>query len=201
MTIADRSARPIHYVASLGGVVALGLGLLLGGCAHKQKNNAMPETAAASPAAGGTTATPSTKNSCTTDTDCGDGRLCLNQVCVDINEHLDACGMQRVHFSLDSSEIAEQDRPLLERAARCLRAAKGIKFTIEGNADERGTEEYNVALGDRRAQSVARYLEKLGATADQLKTVSYGKENPICQEHDEACWQKNRRAAVKPPGK
>jgi peptidoglycan-associated lipoprotein len=183
--------------------LSLSLGLLASGCAHKQQTTREPETAAGSPAAGGTKQRPDemAKNSCTTDTDCGEGKLCLNQMCVDINEHLDACGIQRVHFALDSSEIAEPDRPLLERAARCLRAARSMHFTIEGNADERGTEEYNVALGDRRAQSVAHYLEKLGATADQLKTVSYGKENPMCQEHDEACWAKNRRAAVKPPGK
>src|SRR5260370_559012 len=101
----------------------------------------MPETAAGSPAAGGTKNTNVGKNSCSTDTDCADGQLCLNQVCVDINEHLDACGVVRVHFSLDSSEIAEPDRPMLERAARCLRASKAMKVTIEGNADEHGTEE------------------------------------------------------------
>jgi peptidoglycan-associated lipoprotein len=183
--------------------LSLGLGLLASGCAHNQQTTRAPETAAGSPAAGGTKQNTNemAKNSCTTDTDCGEGKLCLNQTCVDINEHLDACGIARVHFALDSSEIAEPDRPLLERAARCLRASRVMHFTIEGNADERGTEEYNVALGDRRAQSVAHYLEKLGATADQLKTVSYGKENPMCQEHDEACWAKNRRAAVKPPTK
>jgi peptidoglycan-associated lipoprotein len=69
--------------------------------------------------------------------------------------------------------------------------------TIQGNADERGTEEYNMALGDRRATTVAHYLESLGASAAQLKTVSYGKENPLCTEHDEECWAKNRRAELK----
>ena len=72
-----------------------------------------------------------------------------------------------------------------------------MHVTIEGNADERGTDEYNLALGDQRATSVARYLKALGASPTQLKTVSYGKEKPLCTEHDEECWAKNRRAAVK----
>jgi peptidoglycan-associated lipoprotein len=105
----------------------------------------------------------------------------------------------RVHFPFNSSEILAADRPELERSARCLQAHQHIRLTIEGNADERGTEEYNLALGDRRAVSVARYLKKLGASEAQLKTISYGKERPICTQHGEACWAKNRRAAVRPP--
>jgi peptidoglycan-associated lipoprotein len=108
------------------------------------------------------------------------------------------CGMIRVHFELDSSQVQEADKPLLERAAVCLKQDKKLGVTIEGNADERGTEEYNLALGDKRAQAVARYLEALGTSGQQLKTVSYGKEQPECTEHDESCWSKNRRAAVKP---
>jgi len=108
------------------------------------------------------------------------------------------CGLVRVHFDLNSSQIAEGDKPLLERAAQCLKNDKGLHVQIEGNADERGTEEYNLALGDQRARSVAKYLEALGASGAQLKTVSYGKEQPECHEHDEDCWAKNRRAAVRP---
>jgi peptidoglycan-associated lipoprotein len=130
--------------------------------------------------------------------DCGSGQLCVRQRCVDISAGLAECGMIRVHFPLNSSDIDEGDRPSLERSARCLKADHSLHVTIEGNADERGTEEYNLALGDRRATAVARYFESLGASAEQLKTVSYGKENPLCAEHDEACWAKNRRAAVKP---
>ena len=64
---------------------------------------------------------------------------------------------------------------------------------IEGNCDERGTSEYNMALGDRRATSAMKYLETLGIAADRMTTISYGKEKPICTEHNEACWSKNRR--------
>jgi peptidoglycan-associated lipoprotein len=108
------------------------------------------------------------------------------------------CGLVRVHFGFNTSNIDEGDKPLLERAATCLKQDHKLHVTIEGNADERGTEEYNLALGDQRARSVATYLERLGASSSQLKTVSYGKEQPECTAHDEECWAKNRRAAVKP---
>jgi peptidoglycan-associated lipoprotein len=73
-----------------------------------------------------------------------------------------------------------------------------LHVLIEGNADERGTEEWNIALGDKRATAVAEYLQRLGVSQPQLKTVSYGKERPLCEEHNEECWSKNRRAAVRP---
>jgi peptidoglycan-associated lipoprotein len=101
-----------------------------------------------------------------------------------------------VHFALNSSEIESSDRGSLERSARCLKGDHALHVTVEGNADERGTEEYNLALGDRRATAVAKYLEALGASNAQLRTVSYGKEKPLCTEHDEDCWAKNRRAEL-----
>jgi peptidoglycan-associated lipoprotein len=113
------------------------------------------------------------------------------------NDELGACGV-RVHFDYDSTEIPEKDRPGLASSAHCLKRDRAMKARIEGNADERGTEEYNLALGDRRATTVAKYLQALGAEDDQLKTVSYGEENPVCKEHKEDCWSKNRRAAVRP---
>ncbi len=108
------------------------------------------------------------------------------------------CNAVRVHFALDSTDIADGDKGLLERSAQCLKQDKKLHVTIEGNADERGTEEYNLALGDKRAQAVSQYLERLGASGQQIKTVSYGKEQPECTEHNENCWSQNRRAAVKP---
>jgi peptidoglycan-associated lipoprotein len=108
------------------------------------------------------------------------------------------CDEVKVHFAFNSTEIEPQDKPKLEKAASCVKGHRNVKLTIEGNADERGTEEYNLALGEQRAQSVARYLELLGASRDALKTVSYGETNPVCTTQDEACWSQNRRAAVKP---
>jgi peptidoglycan-associated lipoprotein len=115
----------------------------------------------------------------------------------DGSDKLAACGDVRVHFAFNSAEIDSADKPLLERAADCLKQDKKLHITIEGNADERGTEEYNLALGDQRARSVATWLERLGASGLQLKTVSYGKEQPECNSHDEACWSQNRRAHLK----
>ena len=80
--------------------------------------------------------------------------------------------------------------------ADILRQYPDYKLTVEGNCDERGSEEYNIALGDARAKAAREYLVGLGVPANQLLTVSYGKDHPVCTEHDEACWQKNRRAHV-----
>jgi peptidoglycan-associated lipoprotein len=109
----------------------------------------------------------------------------------------DPCAV-RVHFDYDSSEIPESDRPALAGSARCLKEDRTLDAMVEGNADERGTEEYNLALGDKRASSVAKYLSSLGAYESQLRTISYGEENPVCKDHHETCWFQNRRAAVRP---
>lgn len=171
------------------------------GCAHAPEakpttpgGNSAGSNAAAPPAAAASTG----PKSCANDLDCGDKQLCIRNQCVDISPDLAECSAARVHFDLNGSTIEPGDLPSLDRMARCLRADHALHVTIEGNADERGTEEYNMALGDKRATAVGKRLESLGVSKDQLKTISYGKENPLCAEHDEACWAKNRRAAVKP---
>jgi peptidoglycan-associated lipoprotein len=95
-----------------------------------------------------------------------------------------------VYFQLDSARIPDHDRLALQAVAR---AAKGNHIRIEGNCDERGTTEYNLALGDRRAQSAAQYLEQLGVAATRIDYVSYGSERPKDPGHDDAAWAKNRR--------
>ncbi len=166
-------------------------------CAHSEtkKETAAPMPMAA-PASTSDLAGPPEKT-CSSDLDCGAKQLCVRSHCVDITPGLAECATQ-VHFPFNSAEIEADERPALERSARCLKAAHSLHVTIEGNADERGTEEYNLALGDRRAAAVAKYLSSLGASNSQLKTVSYGKDNPLCTEHDENCWAKNRRAALRP---
>jgi peptidoglycan-associated lipoprotein len=176
------------------------LALVGGGCAHKQETKAeAPKAApAAAPQAAATPAPGDTgAKMCATDLDCGAKQLCINNKCTDITPDLAECTNVRVHFPFNSDEIDAADKPQLDRSARCLKADTTLHVTIEGNADERGTEEYNMALGDRRARSVAGYLQSLGASQQQVATVSFGKENPECQEHDEACWAKNRRASLK----
>ncbi len=178
----------------------LTLVMMVGGCAHKQEQKAQAPTAAppAQPVASAPASSDNVPSkSCSSDLDCGAKQLCIDARCVDITPDLAECTNVRVHFPFNSDELDPNDKPQLDRSARCLKADHTLHVTIEGNADERGTEEYNMALGDRRARAVAHYLEQLGASQAQLATVSYGKENPECHEHDEACWARNRKAALK----
>ncbi len=106
-----------------------------------------------------------------------------------------------VYFDYDRSDIRDSERATLSKNAEVLKKFDFLRVTVEGHCDERGTVEYNLALGERRAKSVMDYLVSLGVTADRLKTVSYGKEVPICSDANEACWQKNRRAKFTVTGK
>ena len=164
------------------------------GCAHQKPAEKAQAAPAATPAAVASAAPARDTNSCSRDLDCASGQLCLDGHCADIASNLAACTSVRVHFEFNQSDIAAADRDGLERAARCLKADRDLHISVAGNADERGTEEYNLALGDRRAHAVSDYLRSLGASDQQLQTVSYGKEKPLCSEHDEACWSQNRRA-------
>jgi peptidoglycan-associated lipoprotein len=106
-----------------------------------------------------------------------------------------------VFFDFDRSEIRDTDRATLTKNADALKRFDFLRVTVEGHCDERGTVEYNLALGERRARSAHDYLVSLGVPADRLKTVSYGKEVPVCQASTEECWQRNRRAHFTVTGK
>ena len=101
-------------------------------------------------------------------------------------------------FDYDKSDVREDARAALTKDSDALKAIfndfPNATITIEGHCDERGSAEYNLALGDRRATAAKDFLTQLGVPADKLKTISYGKERPQCTEHNEECWQKNRRA-------
>jgi peptidoglycan-associated lipoprotein len=97
-------------------------------------------------------------------------------------------------FDYDKSDIRADARESLQKNAVFLNAHREIRFTIEGHCDERGSEEYNIGLGDRRANAAKKYMVSLGIPDDRIQTTSYGKERPFCTEHTEACWQQNRRA-------
>jgi peptidoglycan-associated lipoprotein len=103
-------------------------------------------------------------------------------------------GLQDTYFAFDSSAIEPQYRNILKKNADYLMANKNIKVTIEGHCDERGTAEYNMALGQHRADEVKKYLVNLGVAGKAMTTVSYGKEKPIDPGHNEEAWAKNRRA-------
>ena len=99
-----------------------------------------------------------------------------------------------IYFNYDRFDIRMADAPTLQADATFLAAHPSYKITISGNCDERGSEDYNMALGSSRAGGVRDELVKLGISSDRIKTVSYGKEKPTCTEHNEGCWQQNRRA-------
>jgi peptidoglycan-associated lipoprotein len=99
-----------------------------------------------------------------------------------------------VYFDYDESNLSDDTRDKLSRNAGLLKSQAQFSVTIEGHADSRGTSEYNLALGERRANAVRDYLTSLGIAATRLRTISYGKERPVCTEEVESCWSQNRRA-------
>jgi peptidoglycan-associated lipoprotein len=101
--------------------------------------------------------------------------------------------VQDAYFDLDKADIRSDARAALGKTADFLRNYPQLKVVIEGHCDERGSTEYNLALGDRRAAAVKQYLVSMGIGADRMTTLSYGKEKPFCMESSEDCWQKNRR--------
>lgn len=102
----------------------------------------------------------------------------------------------RVFFETDSTELTPQARSTLDKQAEWLQQYGNYTFTIEGHADERGTREYNIALGARRAQTVRDYLAARGIMPSRMRTVSYGKERPVAVCNDISCWSQNRRAVT-----
>lgn len=99
-----------------------------------------------------------------------------------------------VYFEFDRSELAAEAREVLQRNSDWIKENPGVQVEIEGHADNRGTNEYNLALGSRRAQAVRDYLVTLGIAPERFSTISYGEELPVCGESSEECWQMNRRA-------
>ena len=109
--------------------------------------------------------------------------------------------LDSIYLDFDKYNINPEIKDTLKKNADWLQANKGYNIRIEGNCDERGTKEYNMALGQRRADAAAKFLMTLGVGKDRISTVSYGKEKPVCTEHNEACWSRNRRddfVVVKP---
>ena len=102
----------------------------------------------------------------------------------------------RVWFETDSSELSAKSRETLDKQAQWLTNYNRYTFTIEGHADERGTREYNLALGARRAATVRDYLVSRGIAANRMRTISYGKERPVAVCDDISCWSQNRRAVT-----
>lgn len=115
-------------------------------------------------------------------------------------ERLVATLAQAIYFDYNESAITEASRQSLDAKLPILQANPGVRIRITGHADERGGDEYNIALGKRRADAVQRYLTQRGITADRIETASLGEEQPVCTESTEACWSQNRRAEFEATG-
>jgi peptidoglycan-associated lipoprotein len=98
-----------------------------------------------------------------------------------------------VYFDFDRYDVRADQQGTMKNNASVLQANPSQKVVVEGNCDERGSSEYNIALGDRRAKAGKGYLTNLGISGDRVSTISYGKEKPVCTQHNESCWQQNRR--------
>ena len=109
-------------------------------------------------------------------------------------QELFAQNVKDAFFDLDKSDLRPDAREALTKDAEFLRSYPQVRLSIEGHCDERGSTEYNLGLGQRRAEAAKNFLISLGITGDRIETISWGKERPFCTEHDESCWQQNRRA-------
>ena len=155
---------------------ACGTMLMMSSCAKKQigTGEAAPAAAAPKPAVPAPAAPPSTAG-------------------VDMAQEIRAFEGEGIFFDFDKYEIKPEAKVVLEKKAAWLRANPSFKVRIEGNTDERGTNEYNMALGERRAKAAQKYFNALGISMDRMSTISYGEEKPTCTEKNEKCWSKNRR--------
>jgi peptidoglycan-associated lipoprotein len=157
---------------SLGGLVALGL-LLAAGCSSKTKGMQGEGNSVGSESNIGSQG--SLEQFKNTGTLSGSGPL------------------TDIHFGYNTYNIEPQDGSVLKQNASWLQSNPRTHVQVEGHCDERGSEEYNIALGAKRAQAAKDYLETLGVEGSRISTISYGKELPLCTDHDESCWQQNRR--------
>jgi peptidoglycan-associated lipoprotein len=102
--------------------------------------------------------------------------------------------LKDVYFAFDRAELSDEARAALKADSEWLNANASVRVQIEGHCDERGAEDYNMALGAKRAQVAMEYLTSLGITPGRMSTISFGEEVPVCRDHSEECWTKNRRA-------
>ena len=105
-----------------------------------------------------------------------------------------ALSKRSIFYELDKADIKDEYRPILQAHGKYLAERRGTKMLVQGNCDERGSREYNIALGQRRAEGVKRMLVLMGASESQVESVSLGEEKPRCNDHNEGCWSQNRRS-------
>lgn len=166
--------------------------LVLGGCNRKNKVTTAPEAA---PVTTEITTSPSQPEAPELEPAPAPEPDPLSGDLDSVNEYLRRQGLLGdVYFQYDEARLSAEARERLAQNARFLKQYPQFRVTVEGHCDERGTSEYNLALGERRAASVRDYLVSLGVASDRLSTISYGKERPVCTDENESCWRLNRRA-------
>jgi len=171
--------------------------LFMAGCAKQElikKDNPLPastsgDSAQASNPAQGRTAPDATAQTAGKTPDAGTVQSATSQPV----DRLSATALENIYFSFDSPSISSAARTILAQDAKLLTATRGGMVTIAGHCDERGSAEYNLALGEKRALAAKKYLISLGIPAKRLATISYGEEKPADPGHDETAWAKNRR--------
>jgi peptidoglycan-associated lipoprotein len=167
----------VDNMKKLTGLCVLLLGLALAGCASHETKPAAVEQAGGAQGQGAQAGNVAGQN------------LGAN----DLNNPHSIHAKRSVYFDLDSSTVSEEYKPIVQAHARYLSDHPQARVQIQGNCDERGSSEYNLALGQRRADAVKQMMMVLGVPPQQIETISYGKEKPKCTEHDESCWAQNRR--------
>jgi peptidoglycan-associated lipoprotein len=161
-----------------------GLLLLLGACHHASEESTLGTAGASGVGTGAPTDSSVT------------GTELANKAQPGTQQDLEVNVGDRVYFTYDSSSLDDTARKTLERQAAWLQQFPTVAVTIEGHCDERGTREYNIALGERRASAVKSYLQGLGVPPNRMLTISYGSERPVDPGHDEQAWAQNRRAVT-----
>lgn len=163
-------------------MVVVSVGLMMGGCKKKAPEtdlgpgDAMPTN---TPVAG-----------------IGDGEKTSEELrLIKLEEARGILSSESVYFDYDKAVLTEEARSVLAEKAAYMIKNPDIQVTIEGHCDERGSNEYNLALGERRAAAARKYLEDFGVSSTNVDTVTYGEERPVCRESQESCWKLNRRAA------
>ena len=126
---------------------------------------------------------------CSTDADCGQGRKCDNNKCI-----VDVCKLQPVYFDFDEYSLRTDARDTLDNNYTCMKERGITNISVEGHCDDRGSDEYNLALGNRRANAAKKYMKRIGVSRKDVRSISYGEERPACMDSGESCWSRNRRA-------
>jgi peptidoglycan-associated lipoprotein len=165
---------------------------LLAGCQTQPTQQAAP-TEDRSSSSSSTATTPGASTSGTSQSNVGGSSTASSMAGNPLRDPNSPLAKRSVYFDFDSFAVKDEYRPTVEAHARYLASHRDARMTVQGNADERGSREYNIALGQKRADAVKRMMQVLGVQDSQVETVSFGKEKPKAIGHDESAWAQNRR--------